>query len=218
MPNIGLVNYASISPSAPWSNYQTIYEFKDNLTWIKGEHTIKTGFSYAYEIKFEPTNTNVFGAFNFNGSVTGDAFADFMLGRAQSYNETDTVAFNDNRRNSFEAYIDDSFKISRRLTLNFGLRYSYFPPAYEPDDRFRVFEPSAYDPSKAVTLNDRGQIIRGTGDRKWTGTRVDLVFGSNSQLRAIAEVYACDDAQGAFVRDFVAAWDKVMNLDRFDLA
>ena len=59
---------------------------------------------------------------------------------------------------------------------------------------------------------------RATGEPKWTGTRVDLVFGSNSQLRAIAEVYACDDAQGAFVRDFVAAWNKVMNLDRFDLA
>lgn len=58
---------------------------------------------------------------------------------------------------------------------------------------------------------------RGTGELKWTGTRVDLVFGSNSQLRAIAEVYACDDSQQAFVRDFVAAWDKVMNLDRFDL-
>ena len=59
---------------------------------------------------------------------------------------------------------------------------------------------------------------RGTGDLKWIGTRVDLVFGSNSELRAIAEVYACDDSQQAFVRDFVAAWDKVMNLDRFDLA
>jgi catalase-peroxidase len=57
-----------------------------------------------------------------------------------------------------------------------------------------------------------------TGELKWTGTRVDLIFGSNSQLRAIAEVYACDDSQQAFVRDFVAAWDKVMNLDRFDLA
>ena len=57
-----------------------------------------------------------------------------------------------------------------------------------------------------------------TGEIKWMGTRVDLVFGSNSQLRAIAEVYACDDAQETFVRDFVAAWDKVMNLDRFDLA
>jgi len=59
---------------------------------------------------------------------------------------------------------------------------------------------------------------RATGDVKWTGTRVDLVFGSNSQLRALAEVYACDDSQEAFVRDFVAAWTKVMNLDRFDLA
>jgi catalase-peroxidase len=57
----------------------------------------------------------------------------------------------------------------------------------------------------------------GTGELKWTGAAVDLVFGSNSQLRAIAEVYACDDSQQAFVRDFVTAWDKVMNLDRFDL-
>jgi catalase-peroxidase len=58
---------------------------------------------------------------------------------------------------------------------------------------------------------------RGTGELKWTGSRFDLVFGSNSQLRAIAEVYASDDAQQKFVRDFVAAWGKVMNLDRFDL-
>ena len=59
---------------------------------------------------------------------------------------------------------------------------------------------------------------RVTGDLKWTGTVVDLIFGSNSQLRAIAEVYACNDSQEAFARDFVAAWDKVMNLDRYDLA
>jgi catalase-peroxidase len=59
---------------------------------------------------------------------------------------------------------------------------------------------------------------RKTGELKWTGTVVDLVFGSNSQLRALAEVYASSDAQKAFVRDFVAAWNKVMNLDRFDLA
>jgi catalase-peroxidase len=59
---------------------------------------------------------------------------------------------------------------------------------------------------------------RATGDLKWTGTVVDLIFGSNSQLRALAEVHACSDSQQAFVRDFVAAWNKVMNLDRFDLA
>ncbi len=59
---------------------------------------------------------------------------------------------------------------------------------------------------------------RETGKLKWTGTRVDLIFGSNSQLRALAEVYACEDSQEKFLHDFVAAWTKVMNLDRFDLA
>ena len=59
---------------------------------------------------------------------------------------------------------------------------------------------------------------RKTGKAKWTATRVDLIFGSNSELRALAEVYAATDAQKKFVDDFVAAWTKVMNLDRFDLA
>jgi catalase-peroxidase len=57
-----------------------------------------------------------------------------------------------------------------------------------------------------------------TGALKWTGTVVDLVFGSNSQLRALAEVYGCTDSRPVFVRAFVAAWTKVMNLDRFDIA
>jgi catalase-peroxidase len=60
-------------------------------------------------------------------------------------------------------------------------------------------------------------IDRASGARRWTGTRADLVFGSNSELRALAEVYASDDAGEKFVHDFVAAWNKVMNLDRFDL-
>ncbi len=59
---------------------------------------------------------------------------------------------------------------------------------------------------------------RATGKLKWTATRIDLIFGSNSQLRALAEVYACEDSQEKFLNDFVAAWNKVMNLDRFDLA
>jgi catalase-peroxidase len=58
---------------------------------------------------------------------------------------------------------------------------------------------------------------RATGELRWTATSADLVFGSHTQLRAVAEVYACDDAGEKFVRDFVSAWDKVMSLDRFDL-
>ena len=67
----------------------------------------------------------------------------------------------------------------------------------------------------AETFEGRG---RAKGDLRWTGSRVDLLFGSNSELRALAEVYGCDDAKGTFVRDFVAAWNKVMNLGRYDLA
>ena len=73
----------------------------------------------------------------------------------------------------------------------------------------------------APTSEDAGLFEgrdRGTGEVKWTGTRVDLIFGSNSELRALAEVYGAADGEARFVRDFVAAWVKVMNQDRFDLA
>ena len=78
-------------------------------------------------------------------------------------------------------------------------------------DMGTTWEPTSED---ANTFEGRD---RASGELKWTASRVDLIFGSNSELRALAEVYACDDAQEKFVRDFVAAWDKVMNLDRFDL-
>ena len=76
--------------------------------------------------------------------------------------------------------------------------------------------------TKWEAVSDAQDVFEGrdrtTGERKWTGTRVDLIFGSNSELRALAEVYGCADSQEKFVHDFVAAWTKVMNLDRFDLA
>jgi len=75
-----------------------------------------------------------------------------------------------------------------------------------------VWTPTSKD---AVEFEGRG---RATGELRWTASRVDLVFGSHPELRAVAEVHAADDAADAFVRDFVAAWDKVMNLDRYDLA
>ena len=75
-----------------------------------------------------------------------------------------------------------------------------------------VWTPSKTDPDVFEGYD------RETSKLKWTGTRVDLIFGSNSQLRALAEVYACDESKQKFVEDFVSAWTKVMNLDRFDLA
>ena len=73
---------------------------------------------------------------------------------------------------------------------------------------------------KALSSNDTlfSGTDRRTGDVKYTGSRADLIFGSNTELRAVAEVYACDDAKEKFVQNFVKVWSKVMNLDRFDLA
>jgi catalase-peroxidase len=79
-------------------------------------------------------------------------------------------------------------------------------------DMGTTWQPASQD---ATTFEGRDAV---TGEIKWTGSRADLVFGANSELRALAEVYASDDAKEKFVTDFVAAWDKVMNLDRFDLA
>ncbi|MEI7941470.1 MAG: catalase-peroxidase, partial [Verrucomicrobiota bacterium] len=110
----------------------------------------------------------------------------------------------------------------RVLKLNFGgCRHGVFtqrPEALTNDffvnllDMSTTWKPTAED---AGVFEGRD---RATGALKWTGTRVDLIFGSNSQLRALAEVYACADSQEKFLHDFVAAWNKVMNLDRFDLA
>jgi catalase-peroxidase len=79
-------------------------------------------------------------------------------------------------------------------------------------DMATVWEPAS-DEEQSFNGRDRA-----SGEIRWTGSRMDVVFGSNSRLRALAEVYACADAKEKFVRDFVAAWDKVMNLDRFDVA
>ena len=109
----------------------------------------------------------------------------------------------------------------RALNANFGRSelgvFTNRPETLTNDFFVKLLDmDTEWQPSDAGKDQFEGRDRR-TGELVWTGTSVDLVFGSNSQLRAFAEVYACDDGQAAFVRDFVAAWDKVMNLDRFDL-
>ena len=109
----------------------------------------------------------------------------------------------------------------RVLNTNFGFsKHGVFTK--RPEALTNDFFVNLLDFGTTWKATDEAQEVfegrdRKTGEVKWTGTRVDLIFGSNSELRALAEVYACDDAQEKFVNDFVAAWDKVMNLDRFDL-
>jgi catalase-peroxidase len=110
----------------------------------------------------------------------------------------------------------------RVLKTNFGgTQHGVFtkrPEALTNDFFVNLFDMS----TEWKPVSQEAEVFEGrdrkTGAVKWTGTRVDLIFGSNSQLRAFAEVYGCADSQGKFLKDFVAAWTKVMNLDRFDLA
>jgi catalase-peroxidase len=110
----------------------------------------------------------------------------------------------------------------RALNVNFGQsRHGVFTD--KPGTLTNDFFVNLLDMRTEWTRSASGEHVyegrdRATGKARWTATAVDLVFGSNSQLRSLAEVYACDDAKETFVRDFVAAWNKVMNLDRFDLA
>ena len=110
----------------------------------------------------------------------------------------------------------------RALNANFGqTKHGVFtkrPETLTNDFFVNLLDMSTkWEPSSAAEGVYEGRD-RATGKVKWTGTRVDLVFGSNSQLRALAEVYASNDSKDAFVKDFAAAWSKVMNLDRYDLA
>jgi catalase-peroxidase len=110
----------------------------------------------------------------------------------------------------------------RVLNANFGQsRHGVFTK--RPETLTNDFFVNLLDMRTAWKATDEDEGVfegrdRATGELKWTGTRVDLIFGSNSQLRALAEVYGCKDSQEKFLHDFVAVWNKVMNLDRFDLA
>ena len=108
----------------------------------------------------------------------------------------------------------------RTLNANFG-QSKHGVLTNKPETLTNDFFVNLLDMNTTWKANGTDGVFEGhdraTGELKWTGTRVDLLFGSNSQLRAIAEVYACNDSKEAFVKDFVAAWNKVMNLDRYDL-
>ena len=143
--------------------------------------------------------------------------------------------FRGNRRSAVELLVDRACMLTltapemtvlvgglRALNANFGRSelgvFTRRPETLTNDFFVNLLDMNTeWQPSVVVEDQFEGRD-RGTGELRWTGTSVDLVFGSNSQLRAISEVYACDDSRQAFVRDFVTAWDKVMNLDRFDLS
>jgi hypothetical protein len=143
----------------PWTNEAQDYQVRDDLSWIKGRHNFKFGFSWMLFTKVQEIFGETQGNFNFNGTYTGDGFADFLLGYAHSYSE---LAYQDSghwRDYSYAGYAQDTWRVNKRLTLNYGLRWEGIPHTYEQNNRLGNFYPNLYNPANAAVLINGGNDI-----------------------------------------------------------
>jgi hypothetical protein len=144
--------------SWPWVNKADDYQIRDDLSWTKGAHQLRFGFSWALYKKVQDLFGTTQGAYGFDGTFTGNDFADYLLGFAKSYNE---LAVQDNGKwnnVSWAAYVQDNWRVNRRLTLNLGLRWDGVPHTYEANNRMGNFYPNLYDPALTATFNANGTI------------------------------------------------------------
>ncbi len=129
----------------PWTNQADDYQLRDDLSWTKGAHQLKFGFSWALYKKVQTYFADTQGTFRFNGSYTGNDFADFLLGYAQQYEE-DAVQSSGHWNNvSYAAYAQDNWRVNHRLTLNLGLRWDIAPHTYEANQQSANFYPDLYN-------------------------------------------------------------------------
>jgi hypothetical protein len=150
----------------PWWAHHAIATLGNLTTKNVGRHAFKFGAEY----QFSPTpvqsqtNPSLQGRFTFNGSFTGQPHADFLLGMASEYAELDRYLERRYDYHQFEAFVQDDFKVSRRMTLNLGVRYFYIPHAYEKDDGLTVFRAERYRPELAPVVRPDLTLQPGTGD------------------------------------------------------
>src|SRR5438094_2685185 len=170
IPNIDLnggINSHFEIASWPWRNKADDYQIRDDISLTKGAHQLKFGGSWAIYKKVQDLFGTTQGSFNFDGTFTtpsgskskpGNDLADFLLGTAKSYSE---LAVQDKgfwNNVSWAAYVQDNWRVNRRLTLNLGLRWDGVPHTYEANNRMGNFYPSLYDPAKAATFNTNNSI------------------------------------------------------------
>ncbi|HET8964837.1 MAG TPA: carboxypeptidase-like regulatory domain-containing protein, partial [Candidatus Acidoferrum sp.] len=171
MPNVDLNGstgaHFEIS-SWPWTNKADDYQIRDDISWTKGSHQLKFGASWAIYKKVQDLFGTTQGSFNYDGTFTGNDFADMLLGTAKSYNELAVQDSGKWNNVSWAAYVQDNWRVNRRLTLNLGLRWDGVPHTYEADGRTSNFYPSLYDPAAAATFNNNNTIC-GPTDNAGTG-------------------------------------------------
>jgi hypothetical protein len=174
IPNVNVNGFATFTgPSASLLSPTTDISMTDNLTWVRGAHTLKTGFVYIRNRKDQNGRPNYTGNVTFNNSgnnlSTGNSMADALLGNFRTYTETDTdpVAFF--RFSQYDAYATDNWKATRKLSLEFGVRYQYGLPTYSQQNNMANFDPALYDPARAVTVLPNGTIDPTKGGNPFNG-------------------------------------------------
>jgi hypothetical protein len=162
----GLTNFPA--PTFVKLSPNTEISFNDNLTWIKGGHTLKTGVLVARNRKDQNGSAINTGSLAFsttgNTLTTGKAFADALLGNYRTYSEANNDPVGFFRYTQTDWYIQDNWRIHRRLSLELGLRYQYGTPTYTVANNITNFVPSLYNPVQAVTVNAAGLIVAGSGN------------------------------------------------------
>jgi len=170
--------------ATPWKQANTTINVNDNLTWVRQNHTFKTGLFYQRNRKDQIAWGNVNGQFSFGDGPTsggtcpasspncqlGDPLASALLGDFQSFDQSTARPTGFFRYNQFEFYVQDTWKVTPRLTLDYGMRFAWIPPQYDAKNQVALFNPSAYDATQAVTINpDDGNIIVADGGNPLNG-------------------------------------------------
>src|SRR5579859_364463 len=144
--------------SWPWHNKADDYQIRDDVSWTHGAHQFKIGGSWAIYKKVQDLFGNTQGQFTFNGQYTGLDFADYLLGLSNGYSELGVQDHGFWNNVSTALYVQDNWRVNKRLTLNLGLRWDDVPHTYEANNRMGNFYPNLYDPAKAATLDSQGNI------------------------------------------------------------
>jgi Carboxypeptidase regulatory-like domain len=187
IPNIDLKGSTGTQfeiSSWPWHNKADDYQVRDDLSWTKGAHQLKFGFSWALYKKTQDLFGQTQGGFNFDGTFTGNDFADFLLGDAKSYQELAVQDSGQWNNVSYASYVQDNWRVNRKLTLNLGVRWDGVPHTYEANDRMGNFYPSLYNPANAATFNSSGTICS-SADSAATGCPGGISPGLGSSPNAI---------------------------------
>lgn len=168
--------------SMPWHQANTTINVNDNVTWVRNKHTLKFGMFYQRNRKDQIAWGNVNGQFSFNTAPTsapldsggnstcpantqcGDPYASALLGSFNSFSQSTARPIGQFRYNQLEFYAQDTWKATNRLTLDYGMRFAWIPPQYDAKNQIALFDPAAYDPAKAVTVDTGGNIVPGSGN------------------------------------------------------